>query len=191
MDLELILQRCREGDELAWEALVREYQGRIYAVAYHLLGNPEDARDTAQEIFIRIYRNLHVCRDAQWFVPWAIRIARNVCIDQLRRRKARPPAQDLDAEEMRDLPVREPDPEQSWLEASNRRLVRKALLGLTALNREIIVLRDIQALPLEEIARMLNVPLGTVKSRCNRARIELAGKVRELLRRAVPAAGAE
>ncbi len=179
MDLGLILERCRQGDELAWEALVREYQGRIYGIAVHYLANPEDARDMAQEIFVRIFRNLHLCTEPRWFVPWAIRIARNLCVDQLRRRKARPPSQDLEVDDM-SIASRDLNPEQQWAETSRRRLVRRALRDLTDLNREIIVLRDIEGLPLEEIAAVLHVPLGTIKSRCNRARIELARRVQQL-----------
>jgi RNA polymerase sigma-70 factor, ECF subfamily len=180
MDLGYVLERCREGDELAWETLVREYQGRIYGMAYHYMGNPEDARDMAQEIFVRIFRSLHLCTEPQWFTPWAIRISRNLCIDQLRRRKARPPSQDISADEFRDLPAGGLDPEQQWAQQSRRQLVQRAMGDLTGLSREIIILRDIQGLPIEEIASMLNVPLGTIKSRCNRARIELARRVQEL-----------
>src|SRR5512140_288120 len=144
MDLAYVLERCREGDELAWEALVREYQGRIYGMAYHYLGNPEDARDMAQEIFVRIFRSLHLCSDPQWFLPWAVRIARNLCIDQLRRRKARPPAQDIAAATLETLPDAGPNPEQQCAEDNQKRLVRRALRDLTDLNREIIILRDMQ-----------------------------------------------
>jgi RNA polymerase sigma-70 factor (ECF subfamily) len=188
MDLAQLLERCQAGDELGWEALVRLHQARIYAIAYHYLGNAEDARDTAQEIFVRIFQNLHICRDAQWFLPWAIRIARNICIDQLRRRKARPPAHDVQADELRDLPAEGLNPEEQWAESSRKRLVHRALRDLTDINREIIILRDIQGLALEEISTLLNVPLGTIKSRCNRARIELAKRIQALSGGAEPAA---
>ena len=103
MDLAGLLERCRRGDELAWELLVRQFQGRIYGVAYHYVGNSEDARDLAQEIFVRIYQKLGQLPDADAFLPWSIRITRNACIDHLRRRKARPPAHDVPAEEMLEL----------------------------------------------------------------------------------------
>ena len=72
MDLGKLLERCRDGDELAWEALVRQYQARILGLAYHYLGNREEARDLAQEVFIRIYRNIHLCKGAEMFMPWVI-----------------------------------------------------------------------------------------------------------------------
>lgn len=169
---------------------MRQYQGRVYAVACHYVGNQEDARDLAQEAFIRLYQNLSFCPDATFFLPWILRITRNACIDHLRRRKARPPAHDLAAEEMLDLRSNVRDPEQIYAMDSKKRLVYRALGQMSDLSREMILLKDIQGLALEEIASMLNVPLGTVKSRSNRARIELAQRLlflrNELLEDAAP-----
>jgi RNA polymerase sigma-70 factor (ECF subfamily) len=177
IDLPFVLRRCREGDSLAWEALVRQYQSRIYGIAFHYAGNREDARDLAQEIFVRVYRNLASCADAGMFVPWIIRISRNACIDYLRRRKARAHGRDVAIEEIRNLPAAGGNPEQESEANSRTRLLHRALAELSELNREIIHLKEIQGLQLEEIAAMLKVPLGTIKSRSNRARIELAKKV--------------
>ena len=177
MDLTTLLQRCRDGDELAWEALVRQHQSRVYALALHYVGTAEEARDVAQEIFIRIYRNLQRCEDAAHFLPWMIRIARNACIDHLRRRQARPPARDVPAEEAPLLATSEPAPDEAWQAKSRRRLLHLALQALGELSREVLLLREIQGLSVEETARLLNVPEGTVKSRANRARVELARKV--------------
>jgi RNA polymerase sigma-70 factor (ECF subfamily) len=177
MDLSALLERCRGGDELAWEALVRLFQARLYGIAYHYVGNAEDARDLAQESFIKIYQNLAICPGESGFLPWIIRIARNACIDHLRRREARPPAQDIAAEDLDSLRAPSGDPSQVYAADARKRLIHRALQQLSALTREIILLKDIQGLALEEIAAMLNVPLGTVKSRSNRARIELAHKL--------------
>jgi RNA polymerase sigma-70 factor (ECF subfamily) len=177
MDLGTLLKRCCSGDELAWEALVRQFQARIYGIAYHYVGNAEDALDLAQETFVRIYQNLTVCPDTERFLPWIIRITRNVCIDHLRRKSARPPMQDVAVEDLPSLRASGGDPLQAYAEDSRKRLVHKALQGMTELNREIILLRDIQGLALEEIASQLQVPIGTVKSRSNRARIELARRL--------------
>jgi len=180
MNLPLILTRCKGGDALAWEALVRQYQSRIYGIAYHYVGNAEDARDLAQEVFVRIYQNLDACTDAKMFIPWIIRITRNACIDHLRRRKARSYGRDVAFDEIRNLPHQGNTPEQQWTVDSRRRLIYRALNELTDLNREIILLKEIQGMQLDEIASLLKVPLGTVKSRSNRARIELARKVMAL-----------
>ena len=180
MNLAAILTRCRAGDALAWEALVRQFQTRIYGVAYHYVGNAEDARDLAQEVFVRIFQNLAACTSAEMFLPWIIRIARNACVDHLRKRRARPQGKDVALDVIADLPDHGNTPEQQWEDNSRKRLIYRALKELTGLNREIILLKEIQGLQLDEIASILKVPLGTIKSRSNRARIELARKVMAL-----------
>ena len=180
LELTELLERCIRGDELAWEALVRRFQARIYGIAYHYAGNSEDARDIAQDTFVRIYQNLAICPDEARFLPWVIRIARNICIDHLRRKKARPPVHDIPAEDLLALRAPGGNPAELFAEDSRKRLVHSALQEMSDLNREIILLRDIQGLALEEIASLLRVPLGTVKSRSNRARIELAHKLAAL-----------
>jgi len=180
MDQAQLLQRCQAGDELAWEVLVRTHQGRVCAIAWHYLGDQDEALDLAQEVFVRVYRGLDACTEPDRFEHWLTRMVRNACIDQLRRRKARPPRQDVPADEMTTLSSRSPDPEQQWLSTSRQKLVHRALQRLSDINREIIVLKDIQGLPLEEIAGMLELPLGTVKSRSSRARVELARAIVEI-----------
>ena len=177
MELKEILDRCREGDQLAWEALVRSFQGRVYGIACHYLGNSEDARDAAQEIFVRIYRNLGRSIDERRFVPWMVRISRNICVDHIRRRKSRPPAHDLPCDKLPALADGRENPEEHWAAGSRKRMIYRAMRNLSHVSREIILLKDILGLPLEEISSQLAVPLGTVKSRCNRARIELAERV--------------
>ncbi len=177
MDLATLVTRCQAGDELAWESLVRSYQARLYGLAYHYLGDAEEARDVAQEIFISIYTHLDRCEGAGHFVPWMMRIARNACIDRLRRRRARPPAQDVPAAEAVDLVSSEPGPEAMWAKEQQKQLVHQAMQSMSDLNREMIILKEMQGLRLEEIARMLDLPLGTVKSRSSRARVELTRKV--------------
>lgn len=177
MDLEALLTGCRKRDELAWEAFVRQHQARVYAIALSYVGNRDDARDLSQEIFVRLYSKSGRFPDADRFIPWMIRTARNVSIDHLRRRKARPPLHDIPADQARDLAASSPSPEEAASSEAERSLVHRALRRLSALNREIVLLREIQGLRLEEIARILEVPLGTIKSRSFRARAELAEAV--------------
>lgn len=178
MDTNTLLVRCRQGDDLAWEALVRQYQGRVYAVAYHFMGEREEARDVAQEIFIKIYRGLGSMREGDRFLPWMLRLARNCCVDRLRRLKVRTPPAEVPVEEAPQIAGRTPTPEDSSIEAARHGLLYKAIARLGDKNREMILLREIQELKLEEIAEMLGLPLGTVKSRSHRARLELAKVVR-------------
>jgi RNA polymerase sigma-70 factor (ECF subfamily) len=177
VELAELLRRCREGDELAWEGLVRAYQARVYAIAYGYTGNAEEARDLAQEVFVRVYRHIDRCPEPEKFLAWLVRIARNAGVDHLRRRKARPPAQDIPVEEAHHLAAPGARPDEEAAAVDRRELVYRALQELSVKNREIILLKDMQGLPLEEISQMLGIPLGTVKSRSNRARLELAQAV--------------
>jgi RNA polymerase sigma-70 factor, ECF subfamily len=179
-ELDLLLSRCRQGDALAWEALVRRYQARIYGFALHYLRDPEDARDAAQDVFIKMYRHLGTFRDGRTFVPWMLRLARNGCIDRIRSRQARPHDCPVSAGEAAEHASLAPSPEDSLLEEARRSLLYRALETLTAANREIVQLKDLEQLKLEDISTRLGLPLGTVKSRSNRARGELAKAVRSL-----------
>ena len=179
-DLATLVDRCRRGDDLAWEAFVRRFQARIYGLAFHYLRDPEEARDVAQEIFVQIYRKLDTFRENENPVPWMLRVGRNLCIDRLRRIKARPPSADIPAEEATELTATGPSPEESAETEVRRRLVYRALDGMSDRNREMILLKEIQGLKLDEIAKLLKEPLGTIKSRSNRARVELAARVRAL-----------
>ena len=109
-DLLVIVERCRQGDDLAWEQPVRRCQGRVYALACHYLGRFEDARDVAQEVFVRVYRQLDSCQ-GDGFMAWLLRTTRNHCIDQIRRRKARPPAEDLLVDDQWTMADTAPTPE--------------------------------------------------------------------------------
>jgi RNA polymerase sigma-70 factor, ECF subfamily len=180
IDLPGLVDRCRAGDELAWEAFVRQFQGRLYAVASSYVATREEARDVAQEIFIRLYEKRRLWPPADDFLPWMFRTARNLCIDHLRRVKARPSGVDLSEEVLTMLPSDDRNPESRSEAASAREAVWRGLKRLTAISREIIVLRDIQGLSLEEVATVLKIPTGTIKSRSNRARLELARVLSEL-----------
>ncbi|MFB3909515.1 MAG: RNA polymerase sigma factor [Candidatus Eisenbacteria bacterium] len=182
MELNELVERCREGDAAAWEALVRRYQGKVYAYALDYLRNPEEARDLAQEVFVRIYERLDRCRDASSFVPWMLRMTRNAAIDRIRRAKTRPRAIGTPVEEILSLASPVPSPVENL--ATNRRqsLVRRAMERLTALNREIVRLKEIEGLSFESVAQILQVPVGTTKSRSARARIELAREVAALMK---------
>ena len=177
MDLTSLLPHVRQGDPLAWEAFVRQFQGRIYGLAYHYTGHAEDARDLAQDVFVRVYQNLHLLPEDEGCLTWLLRITRNACIDHLRRRKARPPLWDLPAEDLFDLRSSDPGPLEQEVAESRKAAVLRGLQGLTDLNREILLLKEIHGLSVEAIARMLDVPVGTVKSRSHRARLELAGRL--------------
>ena len=179
-DLDLLLSRCRQGDALAWEALVRRYQARIYGFALHYLRDQEEARDAAQDIFIKMYQHLPSMRDSRTYLPWMLRLTRNCCIDRIRSRKSRPHDVLAAADVGREHMSPDPSPEETLLEDARRGLLHRALATLTAANREIVLLKDIEQLKLEDISTRLGLPLGTVKSRSHRARSELAKAVHSL-----------
>jgi RNA polymerase sigma-70 factor (ECF subfamily) len=180
MQLRALLAQCRQGDELAWEALVRRYQARMHGLAFHYTGDPEEARDLAQEIFVRVYRRLDSCRDPDRFESWLLQIGRNACLDWHRRRKVRPPLQDIPVEDVANLTDGSQSGEAQYEAGARKRLVHRALRTLSEVNREVILLKDIQGLSFDEISKMLEVPIGTVKSRSNRARLALAQRIVEI-----------
>jgi len=176
-EIAALVRRCRQGDALAWEALVRRFQSRIYGLAYHLVRDREEARDLAQEVFVRVWEGLARCRDDDAFVPWMLRVARNCCIDRLRRLGARPRATQAVDPEHHDRCDGRGDPHAALETETDRKLIYRALDSLSTTSREMILLKEIQGLKLVEIADMLAIPLGTVKSRSGRARVELARAV--------------
>jgi RNA polymerase sigma-70 factor, ECF subfamily len=181
-ELRPIVDACRNGDAPAWEAFVRQFQGRMFALAYSYVGNREDARDLAQDIFIHLYETRSQWAPGDEFLPWVFRVARNKSVDFLRRRKVRTPARPVDESALDELADPGPSAEAQSIAASRRGLLRAALGGLSAINREIVVLRDVHGLSVQHVASMLGIPVGTVKSRASRARVELAERVLALSR---------
>lgn len=180
MDVAQLVERCRSGDGLAWEALVRRCHGRVFGVAYHYLRDADEAGDMTQDVFIRVYERLGSFDADDRFLPWLVRITRNACIDRLRRIKARPPASDVRVEDGLPIEAKGASPEAATEEASRKRLLYRAMDDMSENGREIILLKEIQGLKVEEIAKMLTLPVGTIKSRASRARLELATRVRAL-----------
>ena len=186
MNEEQLVGRARSGDIEAFEALVAEYDGRIYNMAYRMLGNPEDARDVTQDAFLKAYSSIGGFRGDASFSTWLYRIAKNVCLDVLRRRSRRTvfslddPMETEEGELDRQLAGELPDPEDALLDSEVRDAVKDAILRLPPHHRSIIVLRDIEDLSYEEIAEILEIGLGTVKSRLYRARSALSANLASL-----------
>lgn len=182
-----LLEACRRGDGLAWETLVRSYQSRVLAVTRHYLKDPEEARDVAQDVFVSLYESLDTLAESRTFVPWLLRTARNASIDRIRRIRARPPAFDVPVSETT-LQGRG-NPHEDAERAARESLLRRAMARLGEPHREMLLLKEIQGLTLEEVAELLDLPLGTAKSRSHRARLELAEILRTLDPSFGPSAG--
>ncbi|MEW6321654.1 MAG: sigma-70 family RNA polymerase sigma factor [Acidobacteriota bacterium] len=176
-DLSTLTAQCRAGDSLAWETFVRYFQGRIYGLARSYVDDREEAADLAQDIFVRLFEIRDRWAHADDFVPWMFHVARNQAIDFLRRRRVRRPAVAIPAEDVPALADRGESPEAYAIGQSRREQLWQALRRLSALSREILVLRDVHGLSVQETAAVLKVPAGTVKSRSNRARAELAERL--------------
>lgn len=171
-----IVERCLEGDDDAWEALVNTYGRRLYRLSYRYVNRREEAEDLAQEIMVRVYRNLASYRpEAGSFENWLLRVGRNLIIDHYRRNRRLARAggtEELEAMNLGD--TRSPSPQRAAERAEEVRFVRAGLEALPLEMREAVILRDLEGMEYREIAGLLGVPEGTVKSRINRGRIELA-----------------
>jgi len=178
-DRELV-RRCLEGELSSFDELMRRYEHKVYALCYHMLGNPEDAADLAQEAFLKAYRALPAFRGEALFSTWLFRIVTNTCLDGRRRSKSRPPAislshapgDDGDARQV-ELPDSTSDPENCYLQLELQAEISLLLGRLPPAQRLVLVMRDLEEYAYEEIAAALNISLGTVKSRLNRARLRL------------------
>ena len=186
MDDREIIERVLAGDNNAFGELVERYQVKVYNLALRLTGNEDDACDMAQEAFLRAWRSLGAFQFESAFSTWLFRLTHNVCIDHLRSRQRKSAVsltvQDDESSELSqlDLPDPAPDPEQALLLAEDRALVAQALAALPADYREILTLRAINDLSYQQIAEILHLQEGTVKSRLSRARAQLRNKVLEL-----------
>jgi RNA polymerase sigma-70 factor (ECF subfamily) len=179
-----LVQRCLSGDATGWEELVRLHTRRVYALCYRFTGREAEAQDLTQEVFLRIFRTLGSYRSAEGsFITWLTRLSRNLLIDHYRRTKqdrATDPIEDqlpmLEQKEYSGQASVQPDRVLAGREASE--LLQAALGKLSPELRETVVLRDLQELEYREIADVLKIPEGTVKSRLNRGRAELGRLLR-------------
>lgn len=173
-DLKLI-RRCKRGEEAAFAELLARYRGPIYSLCYRMVRNAEDARDLAQETFIKVFGLLDRYDEDYAFSSWLFRIATNHCIDHLRRNRLRMLSMErgggIEGDE-RELQVPDSGPRPDTVLQRKEAMERlwEVVSGLPPHYRAIILLRHDQQLSYEEIAEVLDLPLGTVKARIHRAR---------------------
>jgi RNA polymerase sigma-70 factor (ECF subfamily) len=188
-ELESTVERCREGDEDAWSALVSTTLRPIYRLCATYAPSAAEAEELTQEVYFKIWENLHRYNAGSNFMAWAWRVAKNLIIDSYRRARREREAAWLDSEILERLPGSDDPHEQT----ERRQRLRLIAVGLSQLNEDLanlVLMRDFAGMNYQEISQALDLPLGTVKSRLNRARIELSTAVRRRLQiRAVPPSG--
>jgi RNA polymerase sigma-70 factor, ECF subfamily len=181
------LERLRRGDALAYERLVAEHSGDVFALLFRLTSDAEEARDLAQETFLRAFQSIDRFRGDSSLKTWIYRIAINQARNRWRwwRRRRRDVTVSLDAtDEQREQPLAATlanesslSPEQETLAREREAQLREALTGLRQSYREAVILRDVEGFSYEEIAQTLQISIGTVKSRISRGRLELRRKL--------------
>ena len=176
-----VIQRCLGGDQAAWDEIVRLHWRRVFNIAYKFVGRHDQAEDLTQDVFLKLFKSLDTFDRRANFQTWLISVSRNLCIDHYRsvRKERETINRDVDASEL--APVSHDPAADTRLELRDRVvLLRHALERLAPTLRTAVMLRDIQELSYQEIADRLRLPEGTVKSRINRGRTELARQIQKL-----------
>lgn len=184
LDWPLLVKRCVDGDSLAWAELVRSQHRRVYGICYRFTGSAHDAEDLTQEVFLKVYGNLASFDLARGsFQTWVTTLTRNLLVDHFRRSRQQRATDSIDAGweslgEQQSISERladsHPNPHDRAASREIERMVQQALVKLSPELREAVILRDLQDLDYKEIAQVLKIPEGTVKSRISRGRAELA-----------------
>ena len=179
-----LVRRCLNGDAAAWEELVRQYHRRIYSICYRFTSSATDAEDLTQEVFVKMYRTLDSWDGSKGGLnTWLTTLTRNLLVDHFRRSKLDRLSDSLDTAGSPDEDVQPASqqladpglaPDARVLGRERQEMVQAALQKLSPELRETVILRDLQDMDYKDIARVLKVPEGTVKSRINRGRTELA-----------------
>ena len=178
MQDELLIRRAQRGDADAFEQLLLEHQKNVYNLCYRMAGNPDDAMDLSQETFLRAWRCLDQYQFASAFTTWLYRLCSNICIDFLRRRRRQQTVpltfEDADGEEQTyAVPDAQPLPEEQVELKLTRETLAAAMAQLLPEHRAVLQLRVVNEMSYEQIADVLDIQIGTVKSRLSRARNQL------------------
>ncbi|MCI0696235.1 MAG: RNA polymerase sigma factor [bacterium] len=178
-----LIEKFQRGDIYAYELIVKRYKDQLLNFVYRFLGNHEEAEDVVQETFLRVYRNRHAYQRVAKFSTWIYTIAGNLARTELRRRNRRR-IFSLSSMGVEDKEYEISDdvlsPERHTNTVLSEEIIQKEINKLSPKFREVIILRDIQELSYEEISKIIRVPIGTVKSRVNRARLRLQSRLKHL-----------
>ena len=178
-----LIRRAKQGDMLAFEELILNHEKIVYNVALRMMNHSEDARDISQEVFLKAYRNLANFDERSAFSTWLYRITHNTCIDEMRKRKGKQnysleeELENEDGSMQRQIADEGDTPEESLLREEQKSEILQALDTLSEEHKAAIILRDVKGLSYEEISEILELSLGTVKSRISRARNQLKTEI--------------
>jgi len=170
---ERMIKACLEGDEGAWKMLVNQYSKRIFNLSYQFSGSYQESEDMTQEIFVKVYNSLSKFDLSKNFDAWLLTLARNQLIDQYRKTKWEKKIRD-DYDENHLAANSHSDPLERHQKEETRKFIWDGFNHLSSDTRMAVILRDIQGKKYEEISEIMNLPLGTIKSRINRGRLQLA-----------------
>ena len=178
-----LIRKAKQGDMLAFEELILKHEKIVYNLALRMMNHSEDAMDISQEVFLKAYRSLSNFDERSAFSTWLYRITHNTCIDEIRKRKGKQTyslEEDLESEDgsmQRQVADDEDTPEESLMRKEQKSEILRALDTLSEEHKAAIILRDVKGMSYEEIAEILELTLGTVKSRINRARNQLKSEI--------------
>ena len=181
-----LVQRCKSGERGAFDDLIRRYEKKVYNFAYRLSGNYDEANDVASETFVRVFNALHNFRGDSSFITWLFRIVTNVYLDEKKRQRNRPHQSLEEIIELEEASVQRqiedpgPTPEVQVQRLESTELLQNAINSLPEYQRMMIVMYHTENRSYDEIAAILDLPIGTVKSRLNRARLSLRDKLEPL-----------
>lgn len=181
-----LIERFQNGDLYAFDLIVKRYKNQLLNFIYRFLGNTEESEDLVQETFLRVYRNRTAYKKVAKFSTWIYTIAGNLAKTELRKRKRRRffSISELGYNE-KDYDISDDayNPERDVDSRMKEEIIHQQIMSLSPKFRQVILLRDVQQLSYEEISKIVNIPLGTVKSRVNRGRLKLQDKLSYLLER--------
>ncbi|MFI3173996.1 MAG: sigma-70 family RNA polymerase sigma factor [Bacillota bacterium] len=183
------VDKAKRGDVAAFEHLIKSQERIVYNIAYRMINNKDDAYDLSQEIFIKIFRNLRHFNGQSSFSTWVYRIAVNACIDEIRKRKNKGIVsidQELEGDDghyKKEFVSNSATPEEAMIKKEEQLEITRAINALSEEHRAVIILREIHGMSYEEIAGIVGMSLGTVKSRISRARSQFKQEILKIWER--------
>ena len=184
-----LIAKAKQGDMQAFEELILKHEKIVYNVALRMMNHSEDAKDISQEVFLKAYRNIKNFDERSMFSTWLYRITTNTCIDEMRKRKGKQnysleeELENEDGSMQRQIADEGDTPEESLMRGEEKGEILQALDTLSEEHRVAIILRDVKGLSYEEISEIIELPMGTVKSRISRARNQLKNEILKIRER--------